>query len=651
MANNKDTLNLIKFRFGEFQQIKDLGSKNQVDFFFCTDKPTFYNAGVWYGVSSLTSNLNEETGEVTIKLNSNLGENNWPSSQMECKFMGITPTQANKINVAYDFVTGKVEDADNIINQWKEVVDFLKGIEEQEGGLAVKFQNLDSRIDDEVTAREEADIKHTEAIQAINDMLAEMFTLERDGETLKSIKANVGLWTDSFLSARGKDENATGGGGAGFDVNRFWQELTGKTDGSTVIDISHIPDISVAKITDFTSQVNSLVANKVNKGSVVDLTSAQYISGAKTFSNLQVSNTNLVSNLNAEMLGGKRLSEIIQTTWFNEPIDLNTFRSHTTWLSGYWASDKSSSVTNQPSWDVKSAANVWTLPGNYPLQIAKYFNSTDIRVRALLGNNGASNWKQLAFIDSNVASADALSPQLIVNSVVEDATPNRFFVTKTGASELPVDESYLAGFSLVQDENANFKSMFALSANNHAYIKLGSQGWKKLASENTAVKFTSIEASYCSINGTLDASKLNVYGDTTINSALSVDGVINANNGIRFNKGTKGVNIWYDEVNDCLRTDKGFASDSFISAGGVNSTGGGAGFDVSRMWQELKVESNNIIDISHIPSLTSAKITDFNSAAINALTPALSGVADDINDLEARISALEEALRWRSYDA
>lgn len=675
MANNKDTLNLIKFRFGEFQQIKDLGSKNQVDFFFCTDKPTFYNAGVWYGVSSLTSNLNEETGEVTIKLNSNLGENNWQSSQMECKFMGITPTQANKINVAYDFVTGKVEDADNIINQWKEVVDFLKGIEEQEGGLAVKFQNLDSRIDAEAATREEADTQHSDAIKAINDLLGEMFTLERDGKTLKSIKANVGLWTDSFLSARGKDENATGGGSV--DLNRVWESFTTNSDAfaDTKINVAHIPDISVAKITDFTTQVNSLIpknvsaftndagyinathiANKADKATTlagygitdaVNTTSGQFVDGTKYF---------------RDTVYSTRFSSFVKDSGNNVVSGYSShFYRH--FNNGVDSGTQILNVTNGAYFGLNIRENIIYVNKN-GIYKPIYTEENGLRADTLEGLHLSD------ILNSNVASAQALKHSNGTIGAIVDASGgieqvssiyNIYGVgTKIAQGSVPTSAGSLAPavvFGIKDAIQNSYGTAIWGTGDGKGHIQVG-----RLDGINTAYNLCLQEfGGNVGIGTTSPTAKLHVNGDTlingdtTINSALSVGGVINANNGIRFNKGSKGANIWYDEVNDCLRTDKGFASDSFISAGGVNSTGGssgeggtgGGGFDVSRMWQELKVASDNVIDISHIPSLTSAKISDFNTAVSNIIAP----IATDINSLEERISALEAALQWRSYDA
>jgi len=114
---------------------------------------------------------------------------------------------------------------------------------------------------------------------------------------------------------------------------------------------------------------------------------------------------------NADTLDGVHLSDIIMYATPSEsaPVDLNDIRLRSPLHSVNFNAAQSMYLSNSP-WGTNNAGHVWTLPGYWNLQIAKYHNSNDIRVRGgNYGNaNGWTEWKQLAFTDSNVASATKL---------------------------------------------------------------------------------------------------------------------------------------------------------------------------------------------------------------------------------------------------
>ena len=67
----------------------------------------------------------------------------------------------------------------------------------------------------------------------------DFFELDENGDI--RVKGNRGFYSNSFISALGKDSTGTGGGGSGFDVLRMWQEL--KADNAAnQIHISHLRD-------------------------------------------------------------------------------------------------------------------------------------------------------------------------------------------------------------------------------------------------------------------------------------------------------------------------------------------------------------------------------------------------------------------------
>ena len=117
------------------------------------------------------------------------------------------------------------------------------------------------------------------------------------------------------------------------------------------------------------------------------------------------------SGLDADMLDGKHLKDILNIkiiTSDSAQFDLNSLGDgnidSTTW---YYAG--SSNVLNQP-WG-NSAATVWTFPGSYSMQVAKFYNSNEFKIRGRV-SEGWSNWKQLAFTDSNITGNAATATKL-----------------------------------------------------------------------------------------------------------------------------------------------------------------------------------------------------------------------------------------------
>ena len=116
---------------------------------------------------------------------------------------------------------------------------------------------------------------------------------------------------------------------------------------------------------------------------------------------------------NASKLGGKSLSQIIKFEYADNSdgvIDLNNSYSTFTYISSNWAYNGCVNVSNSP-WS-ESAASVWTLPGNYNLQIAKYYNSNDVRIRGRY-YGGWTDWVSLVH-SGNISSFNAGSATKLV---------------------------------------------------------------------------------------------------------------------------------------------------------------------------------------------------------------------------------------------
>lgn len=134
---------------------------------------------------------------------------------------------------------------------------------------------------------------------------------------------------------------------------------------------------------------------------------------------------NADSATNADTLDGKHATDLVETKTIggsSDSLDLNSRKSRDTWLSTAWAFEGSDNVLNQP-WE-RSAANVWTLPGSYPLQIARFYSSNTIKVRGSGGSSSWTDWQQIAYTDSNVASATKLATPRTIWGQSFDGTGN-----------------------------------------------------------------------------------------------------------------------------------------------------------------------------------------------------------------------------------
>ena len=829
MAN--DVIKYAHWRFGTFSEINNSANSQVLNpnaVYIATDKQLMYAKGCWIGVSSLTSSVDPDTGKITLKVNYD-AEGRAQGNPITCVIegAGMTTEQKSQLATAFNFVTDIAgTSADNIINKWQEVVAFLAGIDgttledivatkadkttkvKAGAGLAgggnlasdvtltvksvneaisvgesgIELNTIDNLITDD-------SIKPLSAKQgkSLKDMLDKLFTIHNaDGsvgfsfaKAIESVEVNSNLWTNGYVSAGGKDDSLAGGGSV--DLGRVWESLTNNTDFQGVkINIAHIPDISVAKITDFATQVNSLVANKADKATTlagygitdaVNTTSEQFVDGAKYFrdvvystrfsSFIKDSNNSIISGyasqfyrqftngvdsgtqilnatsgayfglnirdyiiyvndngtykavytkengLRADKLGSKSESDFVDLTSIQTIGGLKSFSNlmyqdtdadgDKAWNRGLFLRYNNAIIGafgayGSPASNLSHLYLGWgaspaIATNNLSVGESKftYKNNTIWHAGNMGANSGLNadmlDGKHLAdILNSNVASAQALKHSNGTVGATVDANGRLEKVSslyniygvgvKIAQGTVPTsvgDLSPAVVFGLQDAIQSSYGTAIWGTGDGKGHIQVGRLDKMDMAYSLCLQEFggnigigTSSPSAKLHVNGTAL-----INGNTTINGALSVDGVINANNGLNFGvKAGKAISIWYDEANNCLRTNVGFASDSFVSAGGVNSTGGSSGeggtggFDVSRMWQELKVANDNVIDVSHIPNVSVSKITDFNSGVLEVLRPELASVAESFvelnnlvannyNDLNDRIEALEKAAVWQ----
>ena len=119
-----------------------------------------------------------------------------------------------------------------------------------------------------------------------------------------------------------------------------------------------------------------------------------------------MSNTNVVTNLNADLLDGYHKNEILRSTI--NPTSVISLNDVVTIGIDFTSWDYAHhNVNNQPGGDgASSAASVVSFGTDYPFQIYSDYNDTSyLYYRSFYSNTGWKAWRQFAFIDSNVASA------------------------------------------------------------------------------------------------------------------------------------------------------------------------------------------------------------------------------------------------------
>lgn len=120
-----------------------------------------------------------------------------------------------------------------------------------------------------------------------------------------------------------------------------------------------------------------------------------------------MANTNVVTNLNADLLDGYHKTDILRET--HKPtsvISLNDVVANGIDFTS-WDYATSANINNQPDGDgVSSAASVVSFGTDYPFQIYSDYNNTNkLFYRSFYSTTGWKAWRQFAFLDSNVASA------------------------------------------------------------------------------------------------------------------------------------------------------------------------------------------------------------------------------------------------------
>lgn len=320
-----EDITFVHFRYGTYAEINNSANNKTLNphaVYIATDKQLMYAKGAWIGVTSVTSEVNQDTGEITLKFNYD-SEGQPAGNPITCsiKGAGMTTEQKAQLETAYNFAINiGGTSADDVINKWQEVVDFLAGIEggtlegivatkadknttitagdgltgggdlsenrtinvvSADDGITVNSDNIQlNTVDNLTTSSKTKPLSANQGkvldgkVKSITDLVNDMFEKVTDnGKTY--IKTKYGFASDKFVSAGGTDDTESGGGG-GANLTQMWESLQDNNDTfkDRLINVAHIPTLTTGKISDFVSATQAIadtaVANKADKATTLE---------------------------------------------------------------------------------------------------------------------------------------------------------------------------------------------------------------------------------------------------------------------------------------------------------------------------------------------------------------------------------------------
>ncbi|MBE6289183.1 MAG: hypothetical protein E7100_02960 [Bacteroidaceae bacterium] len=234
-----------------------------------------------------------------------------------------------------------------------------------------------------------------------------------------------GLYSDSFVSALGKNPSGGGSGTGSFDEESMWTAL-GTTSTAKVIASSHIPNLSASKITSGTfaaaripiATASAVGGIKVGTTLAISdgvLNQKSGIATAGTYRSVTVDTYGRVTaGTNPTTLSGYGILDDANSRYYAlsggtdlEPSSSNTFSLDTkTAVGNYYCSTNTASqyVTEKPSNSTNHAFRLWvstpTGTSNYRRQRFQYYDQPTIYERYYTG----SSWGNWILVQTNLAN-------------------------------------------------------------------------------------------------------------------------------------------------------------------------------------------------------------------------------------------------------
>ena len=267
---------------------------------------------------------------------------------------------------------------------------------------------------------------------------------EEDGNGGIKLKDEyVGLWAKGYGTFGGVGSGG-GGGGGGFDVDKMYRNLanaagTDQTYWTSQINIAHIPNITISKITDLSTAL------------------ADYL----PLSGGTMANTNLVTSLNANYLNGRLDTGFLRREELASDAQSYDANSLTQTDTHYTTGFDLSNVQGWSNFPENSNAGSFGLAnlkdGSYHVQFFHNYNSANLWVRYQRYYNGGvtwSNWVKLLTSANFVSGTDYVAP-----SALEGFLPLTGGTLKDNSSETPLAiQSSVNGYAalaFITNDNAS----------------------------------------------------------------------------------------------------------------------------------------------------------------------------------------------------
>lgn len=430
----------------------------------------------------------------------------------------------------------------------------------------------------------------------LNDRLAVLeswFEVDADGNIKTKDMPNGthrGFYTESFVSALGSNSE---GGGSGAGLEDVWDSLTNQqgtviTD-NTKIAIAHIPDTSSTYGYLKSSALNGYVNAISTSGSGNAVTSVTKSGNTITFTKGSTFLTSHQTLYTLSIYGG--------TT---KVLDFKPNANASIYIKAGGDISLTNDTTNK----------YITLSYTHPTNGA----NTTI---------SAANGKVLSAITVNsLGHVTSVSSKTLASADIPDIS-----ATYATASRATTLEGYFT--------NGVANSAAKLNTGTTTYTAWGQTYWSSGVPQSISGNMTSVGSITPSANGNAlgtTSARFNIYGtagnfsgNVSITGTLGVTGATTLSSTLSVASGitlTTTKRIYFGDTSHYLELDStgfhfshGVYSDSFVSALGANSSGGGSGtFDEEAMWTALDA-TNEVIGSAHIPNLSASKITSGTLAA------------------------------------
>ena len=422
--------------------------------------------------------------------------------------------------------------------------------------------------------------------------------------------------SDGDFVAFGDEEGSTGSGG--LDVARMWEEL--EAPGTKQIDVSHIPDIELSKISDLHASWDSVLAGQ--KPAWLTAVSLS------TISDLHASWDDMLKAKKPTTLAGYGIADAYTKTEIDGELEKyvtiagnQDITGVKTFVNGIKIGSISLSVVDGRL----RVSSTITSDGDFVAY------GDDEGGEAGGGLDVARLWEELKAEDaSKVIDVSHIPGSVVLQDELTEILDDYPLITEMNTA--------LAGKASLQHSHA-ITDITSLQA------ALSSK-WVWNASQIAGVKVNNAVAAdklatARKINGTSFSGELDIVTDKWGNARTvtiwdycsankqatqGVDGSVNVN--LLLPQSIKVKTLDVDGVTLSVVDGRlhisatATSAGDFVAYGDETGSSGSGGLDISRLWDELRADdSSKVIDITHIPSIPVDKVTGL-SGAVSTITKA-----------------------------